>query len=189
MLAGRRGPRDALAEAHGVSHRALLPVDGVPMLLRVLRALQEGGIERLHVSSDAPEALRALDDVPALLRDDRLRLHPAEASPSRSVLAVLAQQPEEPFLVTSADHALLTPDMVRHFGADAERSDADLAIGFVAASRLRAAFPDVQRTYLRLRGESWSGANLFAFRTARAREAARFWVRAERHRNPGRPHN
>ena len=47
MLAGRRGPRDALAEAHGVSHRALLPVDGVPMLLRVLRTFRILRILRL----------------------------------------------------------------------------------------------------------------------------------------------
>ena len=31
----------------------------------------------------------------------------------------------------------------------------------------------------RLRGEAWSGANLFAFRTERARRAAAWWVRAE----------
>ena len=54
VLAGRRGPDDPLADAHGASHRALLPVGGVPMVLRVVRSLIETGrIERLHITLDA----------------------------------------------------------------------------------------------------------------------------------------
>jgi GTP:adenosylcobinamide-phosphate guanylyltransferase len=183
VLAGRRGPRDALADALGASHRALLPVCGVPMLVRVLRALREsGGLERLHLSIDAPAVLREHGELARWIDDGTLRVHEAQASPSRSVLAVLSEEPDEPFLVTTADHALLTPEMVRHFVGAVCKSDADLSIGFVAASLLRSAYPHTTRTYLRLRGEAWSGANLFGFRTAASREAARFWVRAERFR-------
>ena len=85
-------------------------------------------------------------------------------------------------LVTTADHALLTPEIVEHFAAAARDSDADALVGVVARSVLKAAYPDSPRTYVPLRGEAWSGANLFAFRTPRARRAAEFWVRAERHR-------
>lgn len=181
VLAGRRGPRDALADAQGVAHRALLPVCGVPMLLRVVRSLrQSGGFERIHVSIDAPGALDEVEELRAARREECLVVHASESSPSRSVLAVLEREPAEPFLVTTADHALLTPAMVRHFAEGAEARDADLAVGFVAASLLRRAYPESQRTWLRLRGESWSGANLFAFRTPRSHAAARFWVRAER---------
>ncbi len=183
VLAGRRGPEDALAERRGVSHRAFLPVGGVPMLLRVVRALRSA--ERagtIHVSIDAPYRVCEIPELDALVSEGALVLHESEASPSKSVLAVLSGQPAEPFLVTTADHALLTPDMVDHFTDAADATGADLAIGFVAASLLRRAYPDSSRTLLRLRGESWSGANLFAFRTSDARKAAAFWVRAERFR-------
>jgi GTP:adenosylcobinamide-phosphate guanylyltransferase len=40
----------------------------------------------------------------------------------------------------------------------------------------------LRRTYLSFRDEHYSGANLFAFRTPAARQAAAFWVRAESYR-------
>lgn len=182
VLAGRRGSRDPLASTRAVSHRALLPVHGVPMLLRVVRALREARFDPVHVSMHAPECLREVPELEGLVREGRLRVHEAADSPSVSALAVLSEQPDTPFLVTTADHALLTPQMLEHFVGAADRSGKDLAIGLVAASLLRSAYPGSTRTYLRLRGEAWSGANLFAFRNARARNAARFYARAERHR-------
>ena len=182
VLAGRRGPQDPLAVGHGVSHRALLPVAGVPMLLRVLRTLRAAGITRLHVSIDAPELLETLPELADWRRQGVLQIHASESSPSRSVAAVLSQPELLPCLVTTADHALLTPAMVDHFLAAARASDADVLVGMVPERVVRAAYPETQRTYLRLRGEAWSGANLFAFRNARARLAADFWVRAERYR-------
>lgn len=182
ILAGRRGPQDPLAASRGATHRALLPVAGVPMLVRVVRTLRAAGLTRLHVSIDAPELLEVLPELAALRRAGALQLHPSASSPSRSVAAVLASDAMLPCLVTTADHALLTPAMVEHFLAEACASQADLLIGMVAASLVQAQHPETQRTYLRLRGESWSGANLFAFRTPAARRAADFYVRAERFR-------
>lgn len=183
VLAGRRGGSDALAAARGVSHRALLPVRGVPMLLRVVRALRAArGVRRIHVSMQGVAAARGLPDLDAQVRDGAIVLHEACASPSRSVQAVLSQAPGARLLVTTADHALLTPEMLDHFTGAAEASGADLAIGFVAGSLLRSAYPASTRTYLRFRGEAWSGANLFAFRTPRAQRALDLFARAERHR-------
>lgn len=182
VLAGRRGPQDALAEGHGASHRALLPVAGVPMLVRVLRTLRAAGLSRLHVSIDAPELLDRIPELAAWRGEGVLRVHPSESSPSRSVAAVLATPGVLPCLVTTADHALLTPAMVEHFLTAACAADADVLVGMVAERVVRAQHPESQRTYLRLRGEAWSGANLFAFCNARARLAADFWVRAERFR-------
>ncbi|MGH0032663.1 MAG: NTP transferase domain-containing protein [Myxococcota bacterium] len=183
VLAGRRDTSDPLAAAAGVSHRALLPVGGVPMLVRVLRALRGArGIERVHVSIEEPGALRRDTELARAIDAGWLVVHTSRDSPSKSVLAVLESEPDESFLVTTADHALLTPEMVDHFVAAAEASDADLAVGFVAASLLQRRYPQSTRTWLRMRGEAWSGANLFAFRTPRSHAAARFWVRAEQHR-------
>jgi CTP:molybdopterin cytidylyltransferase MocA len=182
ILAGRRGPQDPLAVSRGATHRALLPVAGVPMLLRVVRALRAAGLSRLRVSIDAPELLDAHPELAALRREGALRVQPSADSPSRSVAAALADDAMLPCLVTTADHALLTPEMVLHFLSEARGAEADLLIGMVAATLVQAAYPETRRTYLRLRGEAWSGANLFAFRTPRARRVADFYVRAERFR-------
>ena len=183
ILAGRRGTRDALAEERNVSHRALLPVAGVPMLLRVLRALRTSpSVGDICLSIDSAEALAGVPELAAELAEGRLALHHSLSSPSRSVADALGELGARPVLVTTADHALLTSEIVEHFVAAARDSDADAVVGVVARSVLKASYPDSPRTYVRLRGEAWSGANLFAFRTPQARRAAEFWVRAERHR-------
>ena len=184
VLAGSRGPSDPLALSQGARHRALLEVGGAPMLLRVLRALRATrGVAHITVSIEEPAALASLPELDALVRAGTLAIHRSLPSPSRSVQDVLASRPDgQPLLVTTADHALLRPEIVERFLGDAEASGADLAIGLVAASLLRARFPDSRRTYLRFRDDGYSGANLFLFRTPQARRAAEFWVRAERFR-------
>jgi GTP:adenosylcobinamide-phosphate guanylyltransferase len=184
VLAGRRGSADPLAENQGSTHRALLDVCGVPMLLRVLRAIEASGrVGRLVVSIDDPGTLEEVSELAAGLADGSLATHRSLDSPSRSVADALERCfPDEAVLVTTADHALLTPEMLHHFADAMQRSDADLLVGMVSESVVRAAYPDTTRTWIRLRGESWTGANLFGFRTPRARRVAEFWVRAERHR-------
>jgi molybdopterin-guanine dinucleotide biosynthesis protein A len=184
ILAGSRGASDPLASAEGVRHRALLEVGGEPMLMRVVRALRATrGIGRLTVSIEEPGALDALPELATLRRQGILSVHKSLPSPSRSVLDVLeGLPPERRVLVTTADHALLRPEIVERFLADAEQSGADLALGLVAESLLRESFPESKRTYIPFRDDGYSGANLFFFRTPQARAAATFWVRAERFR-------
>jgi len=183
VLAGRRSPTDALAAAAGAPHRALLDIHGTPMLERVLRTLiATPCIGDVVVSIDTP---RLLDDFPgiAALRDDddsRLVVVPATGSPSRSVLEVIdGSPPEQPLLVTTADHALLDVEMVEDFLGRAEARGGDVAVGLVPSAVIRERFPQARRTYLAFADERYSGANLFAFLTPRAREAVRFWIRAE----------
>jgi len=184
ILAGRRPGVDLLAEAVGAPHRTLLDIHGVPMLEGVVQTLRDvPRIARTLVSTDAPDLLR---QCPGLLHHERtgdISIVASEQSASRRVLEVLqTTPPTTPLLVTTADHALLTPEIVEYFLTDADRSEADLAFALVAASRLRARFPHSKRTYIPFRGESYSGANLFAFRTSSAQRAADFWTGVEERR-------
>jgi GTP:adenosylcobinamide-phosphate guanylyltransferase len=181
VLAGTRGEGDALATARGVRHRALLDVAGTPMLVRVVRCLRETGrIERLLVSIDEPEAIASVPELAALAREGALGVHRSLASPSRSVLDLLDRlPPARPVLITTADHALLTPEMVTHFLDAADASGADVVAGVVRREVIEARFPETRRTWLRFRDADVSGANLFAFRTPDAKRAAEFWQRAE----------
>jgi len=180
VLAGSRGESDPLAAIQGVGHRALLEVAGVPMLLRVLRSLEAtAGVGRLRVSIDDPAALDSVPELKARVNAGQLAPHRSLASPSRSVLDALAAHTDAPVLVTTADHALLTPEMAEHFLTRASALEAHVCVGVVAQGVVEARFPAVPRTWLPFRDARYTGANLFVFRTPQALRAVEFWIRAE----------
>jgi len=184
VLAGQRSESDPLAETRGETHRALLDVIGVPMLVRVVRAMQATkSVDRIAVSIDDRAAFDSVPELRELTARGEIAYHASLDSPSRSVSDALESRLlGERILVVTADHALLTPEIVDYFAQHAEQSDADLAVGTVTEAVIRAAYPTTTRTYLRFRDGGYSGANLFAFRTERAIRAAEFWVNAEQFR-------
>jgi GTP:adenosylcobinamide-phosphate guanylyltransferase len=179
VLAGQRGGGgpDPMAAAAGVSHKALLPVAGVPMLLRVVSALRASpALGRVVVSIEAPE--ETLSGLGGL---DGALLRAAAASPARSAAAALGEF-GAPLLVTTADHALLTPAMVEHFlAAVPERAAAAAALA--RRETVLAAYPDTRRTWLRFRDGAFSGCNLFLLADAEAgARAVGLWRRVEAER-------
>jgi len=182
VLAGRRPGVDALAAGDGAAHRALLDIEGEPMLVRVVeRLIAWPSIETVVVNMDRLDLLEAIPLIRQRRAEGRLELLPSTDSPSRSVLESLDRfdLADGPVLVTTADHALLDAAMLEAFFAAAGASAADLCLALVPRSTIRARFPDTRRTYLKFRGEAYSGANLFLFRTPAARGAALFWQRVE----------
>jgi CTP:molybdopterin cytidylyltransferase MocA len=186
VLAGRRSTGDAVADSSGLRHRALLPIAGVPMLERVVEAVAGSGVaSSVTVSSDDPGLIRATPALAALADPARgfLRFHRSGTSPADSVAGFFTGTDHAgPVLVTTGDHPLLTPEIVRHFVEKAMASRADFVVGMVPATVYRRRFPDQPRTFIPMRGEKYSGANLFLLRTPNAAAVARFWTRAEAHR-------
>jgi len=183
ILAGRRGADDPLARSRGASHRALIEVAGVPMLVRVWRALRASRqVASIRVSIDAPEMLDAVPELAAALQDGELTVHASRESPARSVADALRDLGDGPVLVTTADHALLTGPRVDGFLDAATATGADVAVGVVERGSLDGEAARRARTWVRLRCGSYTGANLFAFLDPRGRRVAEFFARAERHR-------
>lgn len=184
VLAGRRAGVDSLAGATGISHKCLLEIAGEPMILRVIRALRaDARFCTIAVSIDDAAVLERHPALAALVGSGAIALHQSRVSPSASVLDYYSRQPRGTrLLVTTADHALLTPEMVAWFWSRAVRTPADVVAGLVSGERFRARFPGRKRTLIRFREASYGGANLFALRGARAAAAAAFWVKAEKHR-------
>lgn len=175
VLAGRRrGGPDPMAAAAGVSHKALLPVAGVPMLLRVVSALRGApSVGRVAVCVEAPgETLSGLGGL------EGVALRTASDSPAASAAAALAEF-GAPLLVATADHALLTADMVEHFVRAAPPGAAAVA-ALARSETVLAAYPGARRTWLRFRGGAFSGCNLFLLAEAEgAGRAVAFWRRVE----------
>lgn len=174
LLAGRRGGRDALARAAGYSHKALMPVAGVPLIARVLDSLRAAEeIGNIVVSIDDAAVLRGVDVAAGL------DVHASRASPAASVADYLRTRSDTgPVLVTTADHALLSPDVLAYFCGAARTSAADVVVGVVTEAVFRAQYPESRRTFVALEGERICGANLFLLRTSAAARAVRFWERA-----------
>ena len=172
VLAGQRPQGDPMAAAAGIALKAFLPVAGRPMLERVLDALRGvSAVGRIVVSIPEPAALAGRDVEPLA----------TAASPSLSVLAALEHLPP-PILITTADHALLTPEIIEAFLAGARGLDADLVVGVVERGSIEAVVPGARRTYWRFRDGAFSGANLFHLRDERAHAAIAFWRRVESER-------
>lgn len=156
----------------------------MPMLERVVETLHRApAIEHIGISTDAPELVVNTGGLGTRLASRQFELLPSESSPSASVLAAMASRTvDRPLLLTTADHALLDDGMLEYFLSAAENGDADLAVGVVAEHVIRRKFPESKRTYLPFRGHRYSGANLFALRTPKARRVVEFWRRVEAHR-------
>lgn len=179
VLAGRRSASER-SPGGGAAPKALEPVDGVAMLERVVDALERSGrFASITICGDDASLLGATPALAAAAARGVLHFAPSATSPAASVAAFLDAERGAPVLATAADHALLRPEWVTHFLDAAEATGADAVVAVVEASVFRAAFPTARRTFVPLRRDAVSGANLFLFRTPRGAEVARFWVRAE----------
>lgn len=175
ILAGSRHGADPVALSEGVAHKALILLDGRPLLMRVYDALKAAGITRIAICADQPEVVMLAQQLGAEV------IAPGPG-PSASVVAAHAQL-GTPLLVTTADHALLRPEWVADFLADAPIS-ADVAILLARRDTVEAAYPGSERTWLRFADGQWSGCNLFLIATHRGQAASYVWqqVEAERKR-------
>ncbi|CUW46808.1 MULTISPECIES: nucleotidyltransferase family protein [Novacetimonas] len=176
ILAGsRRGIRDPMAQAAGISHKAILPVCGRPMITRVCDALmQVPGLGRVVVCIDSPDAIR--DAVPP-----SVTFIPEAAGPSASVMNALGIL-GAPLLVTTADHALLRPEWITAFIADSTRANCDMSAGIALDTDIARDVPDTKRTMIRLADGAFSGCNLFFLRTPAAMSVLKLWQRLENDR-------
>ncbi|WP_347303774.1 nucleotidyltransferase family protein [Croceibacterium sp. TMG7-5b_MA50] len=170
VLAGSRPGGDPFAAELGVTHKALIPVGGTPMLVRVVGALQAAGMERILVSCDP-------GPVADIARELGAEVIAPATGPSGSVLAAL-DAVGTPLLVTTADHALLRPAWVRQL-LDDTPADGDVAIMLAERRAIERALPGSRRTYLRFADGHWSGCNLFLLRGSAARAAVMEWTRVE----------
>lgn len=182
VLAGDRYVNDAVAMDANVPCKALAPVAGTPMVLRVIQALEESGcIDRVLLVG--PTVLLECPELRELMESGRVERIQSREGPSASAMAGLESlEPDTRVLLTTADHALLRGDIVADFLNDVAEQDADLVAGVVNYARLKAALPAVKRTVIRLADGEFCGCNLFAFLTPVGRKMAGFWVEVERSR-------
>jgi CTP:molybdopterin cytidylyltransferase MocA len=181
LLAGQRPGRDPLAAAFGQEWKALVPIAGEAMLSRVARTLLASpSIARILVVAQQPDAL-FVGDCAWMAGEPRIATGLSGAGIATSVAAIAGSAAAPwPVLATTADHPLLTPEIVEAMLAGA--GEADVAVGVVGSRVLLAAYPDNRRTWLKFADDGWTGANLFALRTPAATQALAAWSAVEQDR-------
>ena len=108
---------------------------------------------------------------------------PPERSPSTSALAALRTAPAgAPVLLTTADHALLRPEVIDHFCREARATGGDVTAGLASYERVMERFPGMRRTRTRFSDGAVCGCNLFAFLTPDGCKAADLWRQVEQDR-------
>jgi GTP:adenosylcobinamide-phosphate guanylyltransferase len=180
LLAGSRPSGDPLARSMMVGHKALIAIAGEPMVLRPLKALLASPeVGDVIVLTQDPDDLK-----PVLPGDPRVSLRASDATIAATLAKLIhGGELQFPVLVTTADHALLDAAMIAEFTDKA--SGADVAIGVVERKPVLARFPQTRRTWLTFRCGAYTGANLFAFGSAKVLPAIERWRAVEQDRKKG----
>jgi GTP:adenosylcobinamide-phosphate guanylyltransferase len=149
VLAGSRPGVDAFAQSYGTDLKALILVCEKPMVQRPVGALLASDVETIRVLAQQPERIREV-----LPSDPRISVEPSGETIA-STLEKMCIDPDVrwPILVTTADHALLTPEMIADFLGKAQ--EADIAIGVVSQDALMKRLPQLWRSNEQNRKKAW----------------------------------
>jgi len=183
VLAGERPGGNALAQHFGLQSGVLVEVAGQTCISRVLETLTaSSSVDGARVCGPEQAILEESQELQELLESASFSWVPPESGPAESTLATLATMPDRPVLLTAADHALLTPEIVDSFCNLTLLSDADFIVGLVPYARVREAFPDSKRTVLKFADGEYCGSNLFMVRTQEGGRLLEFWKTIAQHR-------
>jgi len=158
LAAQRDGALDPLAAEAGVTHKALVPISGKPLLAHVLAAL-EGvagiGSVRISVEDGAKEALGGVAEASRL----PVVFTAAAGNIADSVYAAAAGA-VGPIVVTTADNVLLTAGAVREVAGRLLGGD-DVVVALARKEDILAAHPEAQHNFYRFRDGGFSNCNLY----------------------------
>ena len=184
VLAGSRPGRDPLLQGSSVSSKALLPVEGRPMLAYVLAALcAHPAIKDIVVLAQDAEGWSTKPELRPSGTSVPISFRKSGAGISHSISDIIDSGASWPILLTTADNILFDTAMIDDFLQQC--SDSDVAVGMVERRTLVARYPQNKRTWLKFRAGWWSGANLFWLGNGKVRPLLNLWASIEADRKKG----
>lgn len=182
LAASRRGADDPVARLQGMSHKCLVTLDGVAMVARVIDALRATPeIGRIFISIEHAQILAQIPALAERLARGEITVIESRATLADSVLAAIAAMDNSndasyPLLITTADNALHTPEMIHTFCTHSRDMPCDVAVGMTAAATVLARYPSGQRAFHRFKDGAYSSCNIYILRNAKAATAARVFA-------------
>jgi hypothetical protein len=154
------------------------------MVFRVLDTLNSAReVDRRILCGPPQSIIDQRQDLRDLISPGNIQWIQNQATPATSTYHVLQSLVDDaPVLITTADHALLSAEIVDYFCAQARETGADLAVGLALHETVLADFPNTRRTATKLSDAAYCSCNLFAFLTPRAYQLADMWRRVEQER-------
>lgn len=176
VLAGKRaGALDPLAARAGVAQKAVVPINGVPMIERVVRQVAACvEVDTIRIVAHEPEEIAALPTIAALGAKGRLSLVAGHHNLVDSVVAG-ADGADFPVMITTADNCLVTPAGYSEFIAGCIAAKAEGAAGLAREEDVKAADPQGQQRFYTFRDGGFSNCNLYWLGSERAVRAAEIW--------------
>ncbi|MDE1466592.1 NTP transferase domain-containing protein [Aurantiacibacter sp. D1-12] len=171
LAAQRTGVVNPLAERAGVSHKAIVPICGRPLIAHVLEVLTAApAVEEIRVVLE-PDGQEQVDPV---LESFRARGVPITLMNSdenivESVIGAMKGE-DSPFIITTADNVLLTPE-----GFEQARStlvQCDGIISLTTRERVWAVHRQGQRGFYDFKDAGYASCNLFGINGQKSVNAA-----------------
>lgn len=180
VLAADRGDQDPVAKYTGAVCKAYAPICGKPMVIRVLDALSSCNKIKSILLCGPPESLlSACEELKQRIENRQVDWVENMDSPARSAVHGLSQiDIHQRILLTTADHALLTPEIVEYFLQASHHLECDVTVGIIRYETLQNRYGNARRTVIRLRDGNFCGCNLFTF-NSQGRVLVDFWQQAE----------
>ena len=173
IMAGKRsGVLDPLAERAGVAQKCVVPVNGVPMVARVVDAVAAcPEVAAIRIIAHEPDEIAALPGIAKLMRDGRLSFAPGKFNIVDSVFSG-AEDADFPLLITTADNCLVTPEGYSEFIAKCLDAEAGGAAGLARREDVQVADPEGQKRFYEFRDGGFSNCNMYWIGSAKALSAA-----------------
>jgi GTP:adenosylcobinamide-phosphate guanylyltransferase len=180
VLAADRTTSDPITQHTGAACKAFAPVGGTPMVIRVLDTLAACDLISSIILCGPPESLHThCPELKQRIASGQVTWLPNKDTPSRSAESGFDHvHNDTPVLLTTADHALLTPLIVQNFLRQSLAAKSDATVGLARQEAIAKAFPGSKRTVTRLRDGGVCGCNLFTF-SPKGRSLVKFWRQAE----------
>jgi len=173
IMAGKRsGVLDLLAADAGVAQKCAVPVNGVPMIERVVKQVAAcDRVGAIRIVAHEPDEIAALPSVAALVEEGRLTFAEGKFNLVDSVFSG-AEGADFPLLITTADNCLVTPEGYAEFIDKCLAGEAGAAAGFARKEDVQAADPAGQRNFYRFKDGGFSNCNMYWLESAKALGAA-----------------
>ena len=177
LAASRLGPQDVVAQSQDVSHKCLIRLDGMVMLERVVREIrQSSNVARIFISIENEDLLNSVPTLREMAERGEIQFVQSRSNLYLSVLGAVEDiDAPYPMIITTADNALHTTEMVDHFCKELFVLKPDAAIAMTPAQVILDAYPEGKRAFHNLKDGGWSSCNLYALMTEKALAAAKIF--------------